>query len=120
MLEGKLQYLEFAGNLVPVTKSGEQLSLTFQAFRENRLPFTIRVKDPHQEPMGRVAFMREQRVGRGEPPQSPICNLNIVLPEVRTFTNTCIHICECTQCFQNFLKMHFLIDRLTSPLYRNW
>ncbi|XP_035232242.1 ankyrin-2-like isoform X2 [Stegodyphus dumicola] len=81
VLEGKLQYLEFAGNLVPVTKSGEQLSLTFQAFRENRLPFTIRVKDPHQEPMGRVAFMREPRVGRGEPPQSPICNLNIVLPE---------------------------------------
>ncbi|XP_055948778.1 ankyrin-1-like isoform X13 [Argiope bruennichi] len=81
VLEGKLQYLEFAGNLVPVTKSGEQLSFTFQAFRENRLPFTIRVKDTHQEPMGRVAFMREPRVGRGEPPQTPICNLNIVLPE---------------------------------------
>ncbi|GIY25345.1 hypothetical protein CDAR_60953 [Caerostris darwini] len=81
VLEGKLQYLEFAGNLVPVTKSGEQLSFTFQAFRENRLPFTIRVKDTHQEPMGRVAFMREPRVTRGEPPQSPICNLNIVLPE---------------------------------------
>ncbi|GBM62125.1 Ankyrin-3, partial [Araneus ventricosus] len=81
VLEAKLQYLEFAGNLVPVTKSGEQLSFTFQAFRENRLPFTIRVKDTHQEPMGRVAFMREPRVGRGEPPQTPICNLNIVLPE---------------------------------------
>ncbi|CAL1295809.1 unnamed protein product [Larinioides sclopetarius] len=81
VLEGKLQYLEFAGNLVPVTKSGEQLSFTFQAFRENRLPFTIRVKDTHQEPLGRVAFMREPRVGRGEPPQTPICNLNIVLPE---------------------------------------
>ncbi|XP_054713101.1 ankyrin-2-like isoform X4 [Uloborus diversus] len=81
VLEGKPQYLEFGGNLVPVTKSGEQLSLTFQAFRENRLPFTIRVKDPHQEPIGRVAFMKEPRVGRGEPPQSPICNLNIVLPE---------------------------------------
>ncbi|XP_071040637.1 ankyrin-2 isoform X4 [Parasteatoda tepidariorum] len=81
VLEGKLQYLEFAGNLVPVTKSGEQLSFTFQAFRENRLPFTIRVKDTHQEPMGRVAFMREARVGRGEAPQAPICNLNIVLPD---------------------------------------
>lgn len=81
-MEAKLQYLEFAGNLVPVTKSGEQLSFTFQAFRENRLPFTIRVKDTHQEPMGRVAFMREPRIGRGEPPQTPICNLNIVLPEV--------------------------------------
>lgn len=43
------------------------------------------MKDPHQEPMGRVAFMREPRVGRGEPPQTPICNLNIVLPEVYNF-----------------------------------
>ncbi|KAG8187586.1 hypothetical protein JTE90_025919 [Oedothorax gibbosus] len=77
VLEGKHQFLEFAGNLVPVTKSGEQLSFTFQAFRENRLPFTIRVKDTHQEPMGRVAFMREARVSRGEAPQSPICNLKL-------------------------------------------
>ena len=84
VLESKSQYLEFAGNLVPVTKSGEQLALTFRAFRENRLPFVVRVKDGHAEPIGRVAFMREARAGRGEPPQTPICNLNIVLPSVVT------------------------------------
>ena len=33
-----------AGNLVPVTKSGEQLHLIFHAFRENRLPFLGRLK----------------------------------------------------------------------------
>lgn len=77
-----MQYLEFAGNLVPVTKSGEQLKLNFQAFHENRLPFTIRVKDPHAEPMGRIAFMKEPKAGRGEPPQTPICNLNVALPEI--------------------------------------
>ena len=33
-----------AGNLVPVTKSGEQLHLIFHAFRENRLPFIVRLK----------------------------------------------------------------------------
>ncbi|XP_076361985.1 uncharacterized protein LOC143252947 isoform X17 [Tachypleus tridentatus] len=82
VFEGKFQYLEFAGNLVPVTKSGEQLALNFQAFRENRLPFVVRVKDPHQESVGRIAFMREPKVGRGEPPQTPICNLNIVLPDI--------------------------------------
>ncbi|XP_054717551.1 ankyrin-2-like [Uloborus diversus] len=82
VLEGKTEYLEFAGNLVPVTKSGEQLKFTFQAFHENRLPFTIRVKDPHAEPMGRIAFMREPRAGRGEPPQVPICNLNVALPDI--------------------------------------
>ena len=84
VLESKSQFLEFAGNLVPVTKSGEQLALTFRAFRENRLPFTVRVKDGHAEPIGRVAFMREARASRGEPPQTPICNLNIVLPSVVT------------------------------------
>jgi len=80
VLETKSQYLEFAGNIVPVTKSGEQLALTFRAFRENRLPFTVRVKDSHADPIGRIAFMREAKAGRGEPPQTPICNLNIVLP----------------------------------------
>ncbi|XP_042148280.1 ankyrin-2 isoform X3 [Ixodes scapularis] len=81
VLENKSQYLEFAGNLVPVTKSGEQLKLHFQAFRENRVPFVVRVKDIHQEPLGRVAFMREPRAARTEPPQVPLCNLNIALPE---------------------------------------
>ena len=83
VLESKPQYLEFAGNLVPVTKSGEQLSLTFQAFRENRLPFVMRVKDPNQDPLGRIAFMRENKRIRGsEPTQQPICNLNIELPDI--------------------------------------
>ncbi|XP_069990931.1 ankyrin-2 isoform X32 [Penaeus vannamei] len=100
VLEGKPQYLEFAGNLVPVTKSGDQLAFNFYAFRENRLPFTVRVKDQHADPIGRVAFMRQPKdgrwkkaslmsllkppvfqVGRGDPPQTPICNLNIALPD---------------------------------------
>lgn len=62
MLEGKSQYIEFAGNLIPVTKSGEQLQLGFRAFRENRLPFTVRVKDPHADTIGRMLFMREPKV----------------------------------------------------------
>ena len=62
VLEGKSQYIEFAGNLVPVTKSGDQLQLGFRAFRENRLPFTVRVKDPHADTVGRILFMREPKV----------------------------------------------------------
>jgi len=69
------------GNLVPVTKSGEQLYINFHAFRENRLPLTVRLRDSNQEPIGRVAFMREPKISRGEAPQTPICTLNIVLPE---------------------------------------
>lgn len=88
VLEGKPQYTEFAGNLVPVTKSGEQLQIQFKAFRENRLPFNVRVKDQHADTVGRALFMREPRVAKGEQPQQPICILNIVLPEQIYAENT--------------------------------
>jgi len=81
VLEGKPQYLEFAGNLIPVMKSGDQLQLGFNAFRENRLPFTVRVKDQDEDTVGRILFMQEPKVAKGEPAQMPICTLNIVLPE---------------------------------------
>lgn len=81
VLENKTQYLELAGNLVAVTKSGDQLQFPFKAFKENRLPFSVRVKDQHADIVGRALFMREPKVAKGEPPQSPICILNIVLPE---------------------------------------
>lgn len=55
-------YVEFAGNLVPVTKSGEQLRLVVRAFKENRLPFTMRVKDPSAEPRSWTIIMKEQKV----------------------------------------------------------
>ena len=71
-----------AGNLVPVTKSGDQLYINFHAFRENRLPFLVRVRDGNQESVGRVAFMKEPKVQRGEAPQTPICNLNVTLPDL--------------------------------------
>jgi ankyrin len=62
VLEGKPQYIEFAGNLIPVMKSGDQLQLGFHAFKENRLPFTVRVKDQDEDTVGRILFMREPRV----------------------------------------------------------
>ncbi|XP_014665288.1 PREDICTED: ankyrin-2-like [Priapulus caudatus] len=81
VLEDKPQFIEMAGNLVPVTKSGEQLLLHFFSFQENRLPFIVRVRDAIQEALARIAFMKEQKVGKGEPAQTPICNLNIMLPD---------------------------------------
>lgn len=83
VLEHKAQFIEFAGNIAPVTKSGEQLYLIFNAFRENRLPFTIRVKDPSQEATGRIAFMRDSRRLKSDQPHQPICNLNVELPPVK-------------------------------------
>ncbi|KAI4473138.1 hypothetical protein M0802_016295 [Mischocyttarus mexicanus] len=81
-LHGKDLYIEFSGNLTPVTKSGVQLKFTFKAFRQNRLSFHVKVKDPLLDPVARMLFMREPKVAKGEPPQQPICVLNIVLPEV--------------------------------------
>ena len=69
------------GNIVPVTKSGDQLYINFHAFRENRLPFTVRIRDNNADPLGRIAFMRDPKSARGEAQQQPICNLNITLPE---------------------------------------
>lgn len=66
VLEGKPQYIEFAGNLVPVTKSGEQLQFSFRAFKENRLPFSVRVKDQHAEAVGRCMFMKDQKVSNNQ------------------------------------------------------
>ncbi|KAL3877004.1 hypothetical protein ACJMK2_034767 [Sinanodonta woodiana] len=80
VLEGRAQFIEMAGNLIPVTKSGDQLFIPFKAFRENRLPCTVRIRDQDQESAARVAFMKEPKVARGEVPQTPLCNLNITLP----------------------------------------
>lgn len=44
MLSNRHQFLEFAGNLFPVTKSGDQLSIYFLPFQENRLAFNVKVK----------------------------------------------------------------------------
>ncbi|XP_034471914.1 ankyrin-3 [Drosophila innubila] len=78
ILQDQNIYLEFAGNLVPILKSGEQLNTKFQAFRENRLSFVVHIKDQEQ-PKGRVCFMSEPKVGPGEAPIQPICALNVSL-----------------------------------------
>lgn len=82
MLATKPQYLEFAGNLIPVTKSGDQLGVGFIPFQENRLAFAVRIREIEEPAAGRIAFMREPKY-RAEtlPPQHPICTLNVVLPD---------------------------------------
>ncbi|XP_025412128.1 ankyrin-3-like isoform X4 [Sipha flava] len=81
VLQNKNIYVEFAGNLLPIFKSGEQLELNFTAFRENRLPFTVRIRDLEDTNVARILFMREPKVNRGDPAQTPICVLNVTIPE---------------------------------------
>ncbi|CAG4962422.1 unnamed protein product [Colias eurytheme] len=80
-LDGKEVFLEFSGNLVPVTKSGSQPLFTFEAFKDNRVEFTVRVKHHEESPSGRIYFMNEPKVAKGEQSQTPACVLDVQLPE---------------------------------------
>ncbi|XP_041671247.1 ankyrin-3-like isoform X22 [Cheilinus undulatus] len=82
VLEGRPIYVDCYGNLAPLTKAGQQLVLNFYAFKENRLPFCVKVRDPSQEPCGRLTFLKECRTAKGLP-QTAVCNLNITLPAVK-------------------------------------
>uniref|UniRef100_A0A672S0G0 Ankyrin 3 n=1 Tax=Sinocyclocheilus grahami TaxID=75366 RepID=A0A672S0G0_SINGR len=90
ILEGKPIHVECYGNITPLAKSGQQLVFNFYAFKENRLPFNVKVRDMGQEPCGRISFLREPKIAKSLP-QSAICNLNFTLPthrKVRTDKNT--------------------------------
>ncbi|XP_075785913.1 ankyrin-2 isoform X42 [Pelodiscus sinensis] len=79
VLEGKPIYVDCFGNLVPLTKSGQHHIFSFYAFKENRLPLFVKVRDSTQEACGRLSFMKEPKSTRGLVHQA-ICNLNITLP----------------------------------------
>ncbi|XP_078788048.1 ankyrin-3 isoform X25 [Oryzias latipes] len=79
VLEGKPIFLDCYGNLSPLIKSGQQLVFNFYSFKENRLPFNVKVRDVGQEPCGRLSFLSEPKTSKGLP-QTAICNLNITLP----------------------------------------
>ncbi|XP_066549827.1 ankyrin 3b isoform X14 [Amia ocellicauda] len=79
VLEGKPIFVDCYGNLAPLTKAGQQLVFNFYAFKENRLPFCVKVRDNSQEPCGRLSFLKEPKTTKGLP-QTAVCNLNITLP----------------------------------------
>jgi len=56
-------YVEMGGNMVPVSKSGEQLRLVFRSFHDNRLSFIVRLRDPlvTEEAVGRLVLMHEPK-----------------------------------------------------------
>ncbi|XP_045147267.1 ankyrin-3 isoform X12 [Echinops telfairi] len=79
VLEGKPIYVDCYGNLAPLTRGGHQLVFNFYSFKENRLPFSIKIRDTSQEPCGRLSFLKEAKTTKGLP-QTAVCNLNITLP----------------------------------------
>lgn len=63
VVDNRPTWLEATGNFIPVCKVDDQLRLHFNAFRENRLAFPVRIKDPQLEPSGKLAFMKDPRPG---------------------------------------------------------
>jgi len=106
VVNGNSIYIDLqSNNLQTITKTNEQLTLVFRAFKENRLPCVVRIRDEQQEPNGRLIFSKDngkltsiQRttsitMTNGQAsgvssstvvvdPQTlqAICNLNIVIP----------------------------------------
>lgn len=105
VINGHSIYIDLqSSNLQTIMKSNEQLTLTFRAFKENRLPCVVRIRDQDQEASGRLIFAKDngkltsiQRTtsitltnGQASSlssttlidPQTlqAICNLNIVIP----------------------------------------
>ena len=102
VINGHTIYLDLqSNNLQPIVKTNEQLKFTFRAFRENRLPCIVRIRDQQQEPVGRLIFAKDNGkltslIRTSSIPMTnghqlsnttidlqtlqSICNLNIVIP----------------------------------------
>uniref|UniRef100_A0A674AQM1 Ankyrin 1 n=1 Tax=Salmo trutta TaxID=8032 RepID=A0A674AQM1_SALTR len=91
VMEGMPLHLECSGNLVPVRKATQQpRSFSFQAFRDNRLPVSVKVRDSNKEASGFLSFLRKST--KYEDAQHVLCNLNITMPPcVKVHTHECSH-----------------------------
>ncbi|TNN86277.1 Ankyrin-1 [Liparis tanakae] len=78
-MEGMPLHLECSGNLVPIRKATQQpRSFSFQAFRDNRLPVSVKVRDSNKDATGFLSFLR--KCTKYEDTQHVLCNLNITMP----------------------------------------
>ncbi|XP_043094771.1 ankyrin-1a isoform X21 [Puntigrus tetrazona] len=79
VMEGMPLYLECSGNLVPIRKAAQQpRCFSFQAFRDNRLLVSVKVRDSSKDPSGFLSFLRKST--KYEDSQHVLCNLNVTMP----------------------------------------
>ncbi|XP_051547721.1 ankyrin-1-like isoform X1 [Myxocyprinus asiaticus] len=79
VMEGMPLYLECSGNLVPIRKAAQQpRCFSFQAFRDNRLPVSVKVRDSSKDHSGFLSFLRKST--KYEDSQHVLCNLNVTMP----------------------------------------
>lgn len=116
VLDGKLQFVEMTGNLLPIAAAGDQHYVSFKAFKDNRLPFTVRIPDIAQEATGLLHFYREPKSKRGTAASDLICTLKVTLPDVGVTDlqpplsengDPTLHICIYN--FFIILKFHMLL-----------
>uniref|UniRef100_A0A673Z602 Ankyrin 1 n=1 Tax=Salmo trutta TaxID=8032 RepID=A0A673Z602_SALTR len=127
VMEGMPLHLECSGNLVPVRKATQQpRSFSFQAFRDNRLPVSVKVRDSNKEASGFLSFLRKST--KYEDSQHVLCNLNITMPpcvkvvgsEERRRTLTPLALRERYSVLNEpgLGKSHHACPEALSPLYR--
>jgi len=82
--EGKSLYVTLTGNIAAgVPYPPGQLSLSFQAFHENRLPFYARVLNPQTPAVGRlIVTERPQRTGTMAVAVPVTACLDVYLPDI--------------------------------------
>ncbi|KAJ8401997.1 hypothetical protein AAFF_G00372320 [Aldrovandia affinis] len=79
VMEGMALHLECSGNLMPMRKATQQpRCFSFQAFRDNRLPVSVKVRDSSKDSTGFLSFLRKST--KYEDTQHVLCNLNIAMP----------------------------------------
>ncbi|XP_077479804.1 uncharacterized protein ank1b isoform X11 [Stigmatopora argus] len=79
LMEGMPLHLECSGNLVPIRKATQQpRTFSFQAFRDNRLPVSVKVRDSNRDSTGFLSFLK--KCTKYEDSQHVLCNLNIAMP----------------------------------------
>uniref|UniRef100_A0A4W5QYE9 Ankyrin 1 n=1 Tax=Hucho hucho TaxID=62062 RepID=A0A4W5QYE9_9TELE len=107
VMEGMPLHLECSGNLVPVRKATQQpRSFSFQAFRDNRLPVSVKVRDSNKEASGFLSFLRKST--KYEDSQHVLCNLNITMPPCVKVHTHCT--CEVYLTLRLFYKLTYVYD----------
>uniref|UniRef100_A0A4W5RI57 Ankyrin 1 n=1 Tax=Hucho hucho TaxID=62062 RepID=A0A4W5RI57_9TELE len=104
VMEGMPLHLECSGNLVPVRKATQQpRCFSFQAFRDNRLPVSVKVRDSSKDHSGFLSFLRKST--KYEDSQHVLCNLNITMP-------LCIKVASMSAMEKTELKMALIAEQL--------
>ncbi|CAB1319837.1 unnamed protein product, partial [Coregonus sp. 'balchen'] len=95
-----------AGGYIDVRKATQQpRCFSFQAFRDNRLPVSVKVRDSSKDHSGFLSFMRKST--KYEDSQHVLCNLNITMPLCLKAAGTSMSAMEKTE-----LKMALIAEQL--------